>query len=277
MRKLKVGAIFRQTARLFLNSPETLVRSAGAWLVLVVVAEFAASAIARHAGHAAHSGSALITELAATTMRVSVQVVALAGCAVNIHRFILLQDNPAPMRISRLEWRYLFRTIRVWLPAFFVSVVAVVAIVIASLLLPNGAAVKQWWTGAPAVITWAIPMSLFVLLVVVLVLPRTLTLAATAIGQPEFGVSESEKALRGSDFNFCLLYLMIVGCGFALQLIGNVFALGIGLIWPGSTLLTIAARAMFDSLIPIAQTVLFAAIISFAYAGLVQGKAEFTT
>src|SRR5579883_2533447 len=57
----------------------------------------------------------------------ALSVLAITACAINVHRYILLNENPTFARLSGLEWRYLWRGIWIYLPIGFVGAMLVAA------------------------------------------------------------------------------------------------------------------------------------------------------
>jgi hypothetical protein len=72
-------------------------RATGIWLVLVITIIWSTLALEPWAAGGVVAPARVV------------EFIAFAACAVNVHRFILLAEHPAPLRFGRTEWRYIRR------------------------------------------------------------------------------------------------------------------------------------------------------------------------
>lgn len=255
MAELNVGAVVRRVVDL-LSDVRFLGHAAGRWLAILLAANLAVFFVQPGVGEESASFGWLDL---LKFVRGCAEVLAETACAVNVHRFVLSNEAPTPLRVSRIEWRYILRGLRVWLPA-----VAVIVVVVALASIAN---LNNFLSSAYGHAALAVAM---LLVVVPLLMPRSLSLPALAIGRREFAPADGGRAAMG---NRRAIYLctLIVGTIPSLALL----AIDRALLTFASTIdLLGAIYAVVTSLITIFRAMLWASLLSFLYAGLVEQRRE---
>jgi hypothetical protein len=246
MRSLRVGQIIRGMF-LVLLEPVFLLRGIAIWLIVLIAASYLTALDAPFAD---------IPSLIAS-------LVAFAAIAVNTHRYILVREAPSPARISSLEGQYVLRSLRVYLPFIIAVFLLVIAVVMFATV--SGLDARRFPRSATAAIG-----VLILLCLGFMVTPRALSLPALAIGRQEFGVAQSSEATDGNGLRLFFLTgiaLFVPWCMERLAVF--VFAL---LPSPVPQL----AGPIANGIAAAAGAVLWASMLSFAYAGLLEEHPAFS-
>lgn len=245
MRKLNVGAVIRAVGGV-VSDIGLVSRATGFWFAALVVIALIAIAL---------NVEPSFLDL--------VGPIALVACAVNVHRFILLKEAPDLARLSRHEWRYLWRTFGL----------AVLGILVFLLLRFTALA---FWSGSIVDIMerFGLPSSVLRSLVFLFILPGMLALPAAAVGRLDFTVSKAWTASRGNFLRLALLVfvLVVLPMAIAYVLLDGFVS---GMMVRGDETLARGIDMVVFLAIEVLMAVVWAALLSFAYKGLVEGDPEF--
>ncbi len=252
-RKVKLGAVLAVLAAVLrvLTDRRFLVQAVPIPFAMMFAAEWASHAIASSIVHLA----ALIAV-----------AIALASLAVRTHRHILLREDPSATALGGLEWAYLGRVIALYLPVFAAAVVfvAIYVLLVTQEFLSSPTAHPVW----PLYVSLAFIVGVVPVLVGVVVLPAMLALPALAIGRSQFGETDSRTTVKGNRLRILAL-AVIVWLLPEIPLLALV--LGAGEIVSANAI----AMALLDGIGTTLGGILFAALLSILYAGLVEENAEF--
>ncbi len=195
------------------------------------------------------------------------RAVAATACAVNVHRFILLNEPPASLRVSRVEWRYLLRVIWICLP-FALAGMALAMMVGFGL---SSGKLQQFGLSARSVIIGLEVMC--GLGAIFFFVEFSLSLPAAAIGHGEFKASHGLDASDGNSLR--LLVLALAGLA-GPWLVGQACIAAIVFAIHDLPTLVVSSTgfALMDAL-SLFQAIVWAALLSFGYAGLVQRNPAF--
>jgi hypothetical protein len=255
MRRLKTGAVVRRSFGILLNIP-FLARATGIWLVLLALGYLAISRVPAEHNLIADVGYSLLLAIAA------------AAWAVNVHRFILLHEPPAPLRIKWTEIHYVLRAIWICWPVLLV--VAAVGVLIAIF----------WHSHPPPEVFTASPIGRLAawgtagLIIFVMVVPLALSLPALAIGNKKFRPVDGFDAIAGNLWPFLAAYILVVFLPSALLSLASPL---LGKHTDPAALLPDPVAQGIDVVVSLIGTVLFAAMLSCTYAGLVLQDSEFAS
>ena len=252
MRRLKAGAVVRRSFGLLLDIP-FLARATGIWLVLLVLGYLAISRVP-----AAHS---VIADLLYSLLL----AIAAAAWAVNVHRFILLREAPAPLRVKWTEIHYALRAIWICWPIFLVAFAIGVLIVIFGRLARQP--MSSWRVRSHG----RRPGASQGLLLFVIVAPLALSLPALAIGNRKFHPFDGFELLAGNLWPFLAAYFLVVFLPSSVLFLASTM---LGAPTDPAGLASPVAQGL-DDVISLIGTVLFAAMLSCTYAGLVLQDSEF--
>jgi hypothetical protein len=254
MRKLKIGAVVRRSFGVLLDIP-FLARATGIWLVLLILGYLAISRLP-----SAHS-------IIADVLYSLLQAIAAAAWAVNVHRFILLREAPAPLRIKWTEIHYALRAIWICWPVVLVVFAIGVLIVI-------------FWQTRPATdvlmaspIARAAAWGIGSLLLFVIVAPLALSLPALAICNKKFRPVDGFELLAGNLWPFLAAYFLVVFLPSNLLFLASTM---LGTTTDPAGLPFPVAQGL-DVVVSLIGTVLFAALLSCTYAGLVLQESAFAS
>ncbi|HEX4304068.1 MAG TPA: hypothetical protein VHZ78_14825 [Rhizomicrobium sp.] len=250
-RKVKLGAVLAAILRVLADR---------SFLVQALPIPFAMMFAAEWVLHAIPSTIVAFAALIAIA-------IAGASLAVRTHRHILLHENPSATSLGGPEWSYLGRVFVLYLPVF-ASALGFFALYV----LFAGRAFIASPTSHPIWELYAVPVFIFVvvpLLVGGLILPAMLALPALAIGRDQFGEKDSRAAVKGNRLRILALAAIV-------WLVPEIpiFALA----WVAGQFIaaSIVAIALLDAIAAALGGILFAALLSIVYAGLVEEKPEFT-
>jgi hypothetical protein len=264
VRRLNVVAVVRRVFGTLLDGP-LLLRATGTWFAVLVAAGVMEATIGPGVSPVARLGVALTGLL-----KPIVEVIAFAACAVNIHRSILLAEPPALARFSGLEWRYIRRAIWVSLPFLLIILAIVVPLTLNGYTDALRALVSPSRPLAYAGISLVLGLVGYAV-----ILPPALSLPAVIIGRRDFGIRDGFAAVRGNVLRLFAVYLLAeFAPSLTIRLVAE--ALRHGILWlvPATSVLAKECGAIVGSAETILTTVLWAAMLSFAYAGLVEGRRE---
>jgi hypothetical protein len=258
--KLNVIAVVRRVLLLFFDFG-FLIRATGIWFVVIAMADLTEFLLGS-------SGAVPGLNTLVSISNWIVRELALAACAVTVHRSVLMRESPFRLRLGRREVRYVLRSVVVWLPFVFLLTLLVVISVFTKSV--TTAQLKELMATPVA---WMITWTVANLLTAIVVLPFALSLPALAIGNPEFepgdGLDVSFRNIPREIATYLLAFsapaavlgLLALGVTKALALLGSwsePIAYGTNLL---ETLLDV---------------VLWAAVLSCTYAALVRRDPEFT-
>lgn len=253
MRKLKLGAILRAMIRLVTDS-RFMLGPASAFFVAIAAAQLLQKqfAVADHRAIGAVIGLLSIPLLLALI--------------VKTHRYILLGEEPA-LNISGLIWPYVGRAILINLP------IAIVVIAGTIMLGPSVALGRAAFTPTDYAFAAAF-LVIFIALYVGLVMPMSLGLPATAKGRTDFTLQNARDAARANFGPLFLLALVLTLVTLAWSLPIRLTALNAYMtMQPNADVMTQTlemAVSAWTSIGAILGGILWAAMLSFAYAGLVE-------
>jgi hypothetical protein len=179
--KLNVLAVVKRVL-LILFDGGFLIRAAGIWFVVIAAVDAIGFLFVP-------PGAALGLGMFLSIAIYIVKQLALAACAVAVHRAILLRESPFRLRLGRTEICYILRAIVVWLP--FVGLL-ILAVFIGTFVMPVVRVIAGIVAGV---------------LVAALVLPFALSLPALAIGNSEFDPGEGLDASHRNIFREIVTYL----------------------------------------------------------------------
>jgi hypothetical protein len=276
LHRLDVAAVSRRVFGALLDGP-FLCRAAGAWLVLLTAIGWVTLTLERSVADGTVAQAVyLIIQIVAYI----VEPVALAACAVNVHRFLLLAEHPAPLRVAGTEWRYVRRGVWVSLPIFLLIVaVAVVIVVFPSPIISDmlgrwtSAAAEPWWSYAHALAWLGAEVAAGIV-----VLPLFMSLPAVAIGRADFSLSDGIGVIRGNSLRLFAAFMIAV--------IVPTSVVGLAASGTENLLSDFAAEPTFlfkafaiavEAGREVLGTVIWAAMLSCAYDGLVAHDRELTT
>ena len=194
--------------------------------------------------------------------------IAAAAWAVNVHRFILLREAPAPLRIKWTEIHYVLRAIWICWPILLVVAAIVVLIAI------------FWQSHPPPEVFTASPIGRLAawgtagLIIFVMVVPLALSLPALAIGNKKFRPVDGFDAIAGNLWPFLAAYFLVVFLPSALLSLASPI---LGRHTDPAALLPDPVAQGIDVVVSLIGTVLFAAMLSCTYAGLVLQDSEFAS
>jgi hypothetical protein len=259
--KLNVIAVTRRVLLLLFDFG-FLIRATGIWFVVIAMADLIEFLLVA-------SGAVPALNTLASISNWIVRELALAACAVTVHRSILLRESPFRLRLGRTEICYILRGIVVWLP--LVVPLMLVVVISVSTKSVTTAQIEEL-TATP--VAWVITWTALNVLTAIVVLPFALSLPALAIGNPEFepgdGLDVSFRNIPREIATYLLAFsapaavlgLLALGVTKPLALLGS---------WSGPI-----AYAT-NLLVTLLDTVLWAAVLSCTYAALVRRDPEFTT
>jgi hypothetical protein len=252
--KLDVLAIIRRIVALFGDVP-LLLRLAGAWLAITAAAGVVAGVLVPQA-----PGSFSLAFSASTVLTGALNALAITACAVNVHRFILLNERPAALRVSRLEWHYFLRGL--WICVPFVILGMAVALGLAFI-----------FSSEPS--RFIIPggMVIFGVGATFFLVQLSLSLPAVAIGQREFKASQGLDASNGNSLRLFLL----AAISFAVPWLAGQLLVGILLfLMRGLPAPVLAGVGLaLGAALSLIETIAWAAMLSYGYAGLVRRDPAF--
>ncbi len=256
-------AVVRRVFGTLFDGP-LLLRATGTWFLVLVAVGAMKAAIGSEASGLAPFGSALISVL-----NVVVEFIALAACAVNIHRTILLDELPTPARASGLEWRYIKRLLWVTLPFG-----GIVTLIVVPLSFTGSLDFLRTLSSQPLELA-RFSVATGVLFYIVLA-PPMLSLAAVAIGRSEFGIRAGYAAVRGNYLRLFAIYVLsgVIPPQF-LRFVAIGLRDGLLLLAPAASFLAKVGVAAIQSAESVASTVMWAAMLSCVYGGLVEGRRDF--
>jgi len=255
MRKLKTGAVARRSFGLLLDI-SFLVRATGLWLVLLILGFLAISRLP-----AEHN---LIADVAYSLLL----AIAAAAWAVNVHRFILLREAPAPLRVKWREIHYILRAIWICWPALLVM--AAIGVLIA--IFWHSRPPPEVFTASP--IGRAAAWGIGGLILFVIVVPLALSLPALAIGNKKFRPVDGFDAIAGNLWPFLAAYFLVVFLPSTLLSLASTM---LGKHADPAGLVSDSVARGIDVVVSLIGTVLFAALLSCTYAGLVLKESEFAS
>jgi hypothetical protein len=263
VRRLKVMAVVRRVFGVLTDGP-LMLRAAGIPFIALAITDFAEAMVAPGSSALSHIGATLMP-----LVSLVVQFVADAACAVKVHRALLLAEKPAPTSTTGLEWPYIKRLL--WVSLVFIPGLLVFGIVVS---ITGSLDFIHALPARPLDSTWysiALGAAFYILIV-----PPALSLPAVAIGRGAFGIRAGYAAARGNILRLFSVYLLSA----LLPMQGiRLVALGLqqGILWlfPATSLAATAGGAVAASGPTIVTTVTLAAMLSCAYAGLVEGRREF--
>ena len=175
-----------------------------------------------------------------------------------------------PARASGLEWRYIKRLLWVSLPFG-----GIVTIIIIPLSFTGSLDFLRTLPSRP--LEYARFSIATGLLFYIVLAPPMLSLAAVAVGRSEFGIRAGYTATRG---NYLRLFAIYVLSGVIPPQFLRFVAIGLrdGLMWltPATSFLAKAGDAAIQSAESVVTTVMWAAMLSCVYGGLVEGRRQFT-
>jgi hypothetical protein len=255
---LNVSAILRGILSV-LGNVRFLYRAALPWFPLLVFAGLTEVALP------ATYADAFIVR----AVRFALEALCVAAIAVNTHRFVLLDELPDSPQISKRELWYILRGIRVSLPFLWL-----VAAMLFPILFITSAGIPF---NADAVIWRSIIVIAQVLLLGLVVVPRSLSLPALAIDAPRFTVVGGREAAAGNEPRLLFLTIILIGPMLAYVPIadGSFFLLDPSPSW--ARLGVIFDAILLNPLVVTLETVGWAAMLSLSFAGLVEGNAKFLT
>jgi hypothetical protein len=253
--KLDVLAIIRRIVALFGDVP-LLLRMAGAWLAITAAFGWVTGALVPPQA----PGSFPTVFFVSTALTAALNALAITACAVNVHRFILLQEPPVPLRVSRLEWHYFLRGL--WICVPFVVLGVALALALAFI-----------FTSEPSQPLITVGMVVFGVGATFFLVELSLSLPAVAIGQREFKASHGLDASNGNSLRLFLLAALSFAVPWLLEqlVIGGLLFLIRGLPAPLLAGVGLALGSAFS----LVQTIVWAAMLSYGYAGLVQRNPAF--
>jgi hypothetical protein len=259
MRKLNIGAVIRAVIGV-VTDIGLVSRAGGLWFGVLVAAELIRLGFTFPA-------LATLMPPANFILRI-VQFLALGGCAVNIHRAVLLRESPTPYRVSDLEWRYVLRTAWIGTPVFLALMGGFFILWRGSRLLDS----LNFF--APGVLIPVLALTAFV--ATAFIISASLSLPAAAIGRFEFTMSDGLDTSFGNAMRLFLIsfVLLFVPCNTAVLL---TFGVMFGLFMIGADFLAQPAYIVLMPAIAITGAMIWAATLSFAYKGLIEGDPEFAT
>jgi len=275
MHKLDVAAVSRRVFGVLLDG-RLLWRATGTWFVLLIVIGWSIFALEPWA--AGDVVAKAVYHVWATLAGV-VELAAFAACAVNVHRSILLAEHPVPIRFSRTEWRYFWRGIWVTLPLILlIAAVAMLSFVfvpsISDILKGmKNALAAPWWSYAHALAWLGAEMTGGIV-----VAPLFMSLPAVAIGRIDFTMSDGVEAISGNFLRLLAIYL--IACSVPVTIVALIAdRIGNGIaIFAAQPLFTFKAiEIVVEVGREILDVVIWAAMLSCAYAGLVERDREHPT
>jgi hypothetical protein len=265
VRKLDIAAIVRFVFAIA-TDPQFLLRAAGVWYLVVAVLMLVPLALT--SSDPAPPSFPVVSFLAPVVCYFGVSL-ALVGTAVNTHRRILLDEMPARVRLSRIEWRYFLRGIWICALPAIVGFVAILAFnfwedsAAFHALVPEAVGPSAHWVVG----------GLLLLLGGYFFIQFSLSLPAAAIGRPEFTASKGLDASSRNEWRLIALAIIFL---VAPSLIGDVI---IRMIESPLEILPRLLKMPFGTLVVSVvwcfQAVLWAATLSCAFAGLVDGDPRF--
>ena len=272
MHRLDVAAISRRVLGILFDGP-FLWQAAGTWFVLLILIGWCTLALEPRAG------GDVVAEAVShvwTTLEGVVNLAAFVACAVNVHRFILLADHPAPLRFGRTEWRYFWRGVWVTLPI----ILLIAAVAMLSFLFPRSTSdtlssletglAAPWWSYEHTLAWLGSEMAWGVIIA-----PLFLSLPAVAIGRFDFTMSDGLEAISGNFLRLVAAYLIAhVGPVTIVALIADGIDNAIAIIATELTFTFKAIEVVVKVWREILAVVITAAMLSCAYAGLVEHDRE---
>jgi hypothetical protein len=205
MRKLPILAALRHMLHSISSHWRPMARVALPWLTLL------AALNAWEIGSSAQSGGSLQPN-GITIILILVGLLASASISVSWHRYILLNEMPearSPFRLDRLVWANLLRNL-------LIAVAVLVPLLIFSVLFDN----------LPKIF---LPIGVVIPIILAVTAVRlTISLPATAVANPSFGLASAWQVSKGNFFP--ILGLLLAACAvmlvaiLAMALIMSVFA-----------------------------------------------------
>lgn len=262
MPRLDVMAVVTRVLLLLLDF-NFIIRVTGIWFAVVAMADLIEFLLL------SLGAGSLIRSLVGLAGSV-VGALALAACAVTVHRSILLLEPPFRLRLGRTEVRYALRTIFVLVPLLIpVLVVGTVALVTK---IPTRAQLEALVASplAPSIAWLSVT-----LLMAIVILPLALALPALAIGNEEFQVGDGwSRAFYGNFARATAAYVFAFATpSLVLSLVARGVVKILGSLGSWSGPLAYGTNLLVTFL----DTVLWAAVLSCTYAALVRRDPEFTT
>jgi hypothetical protein len=267
--KLDVAAVSRRIFGVLLDGP-FLSRATGAWFALLTVIGWVTLAVKRWA-----VDGVVAQPIGGTwaTLALIVDLIAVAARAVNVHRFILLAERPAPLRFGRTEWRYFWRGVWVFLPIILFFIALAVAHFVFNLPIIFGL-LKGWssalagrWGSYALALTWLGSQ----LVIGSVALPLFMSLPAVAIGRADFTMSDGLEVISGNFLRLLAIFLIAFTVpASAVELVANGIEKGISILATEPTFLLKVIEVAVEAGREVLRTVMWAAMLSCAYAGLVE-------
>jgi hypothetical protein len=271
--KLDIAAVTRRVFRVLRDGP-FLYRVNVLWLVLVFFMRW--STLALEPG-ATDDGTRSSLYYGSVTLASVAELIAFAACAVNVHRFILLGEQPVPIRAGRTEWRYFLRGLWV-VPLVFLLIIGVAVVDVA---LPSArisgmlggitsTLAAPRWSYAGALAWLGVELAMGILLV-----PLYMSLPAVAIGRTDFMMTDGLAVIPGNFLRLLAIYAMACVAPIAIVgLVASGIEYGISIIVAGPAFLVGTIKSAVDAGRDIANVMIWATMLSCAYAELVVREAH---
>lgn len=201
------------------------------------------------------------------------ELIAFTACAVNVHRFILLGEQPLPLHAGRREWAYFVRILLAMPLVFLVFIggaILVVALPSAGLSgmldVVKSALTTPRWSYAHALAWLGAELTMGILLI-----PLSVSLPAVAIGRDDFTMTDGLGAISGSFLRLLAVCAMACVAPIAVvKLVASSIEYGVSIVVPGPAFLLSMIGGAVDAGRDLANVMIWAAMLSCAYAGLVE-------
>ncbi|MDB5410786.1 MAG: hypothetical protein JWL84_5698 [Rhodospirillales bacterium] len=247
-------------------------RATGTWLILETIVGWSTLALGR-SGFS--GGASVVIALSAYV----VQAVGLTACAVNVHRFVLLAEQPTPLRAGWIEWRYLRRGLWVSLPTIFLLAAATIIVIFPFPILSD---LLGSWKRAIAEPLWSFAHILALLgyevSIGLLILPFFLSLPAVAIGNVGFTMTDGIEAISGNFLRLLTLFLIAVAFPTTIvEFVTGGVESGLPISAAQPSFMESAILVPLETARQISFTVIWAAMLSYAHAGFIGRDEEFAS